>query len=72
MASPIGTASLTFAEAERTALVALLERYGRSHPTGTITIPEDCLTATVRFTRRAPTHRVLREAVVVGVQPMST
>jgi bifunctional non-homologous end joining protein LigD len=66
----VGVASLALPEAERTPLVDLLQRYGRSHPTGTITIPEDCVTATVRFTSRTPTHGLLREATVVAVQPM--
>jgi hypothetical protein len=34
---------------------------GRSYPTGAITIPEDRLTATVRFTSRTPTHGLLGE-----------
>ena len=66
---PIGTASLALPESERAALVALLERYGRRHQTGAITIPEDCLVATMRFTTRTPTHGLLREATVVAVHP---
>jgi bifunctional non-homologous end joining protein LigD len=69
---PIGTASLALPESERAALVALLQRYGRSHPTGAITIPEDCLAATVRFTSRTPTHGLLREATVVAVHPANS
>jgi bifunctional non-homologous end joining protein LigD len=65
----IGTASLAMPETERVALVDLLQRYGRSHPTGTLTIAEDCLSATVRYTSRTPTHGLLREAIVVAVQP---
>jgi ATP-dependent DNA ligase len=65
----VGVASLAMPEAERTAVVDLLQRYGRSHPTGAITIPEDCLTATVRFTSPTPIHRLLREATVVAVHP---
>jgi hypothetical protein len=49
----------------------LLQRYGRSHPTGAITIPEDGLVATVLCTSRTPTHGLLREAAVVAVQPAS-
>jgi hypothetical protein len=56
-------------ETEPAALVDLLQRYGRSHPTGAITIPEDRLTATVRFTNRTPTHGLLREATIVAVHP---
>jgi ATP-dependent DNA ligase len=65
----VGVASLAMPEAERTVLVDLLQRYGRSHPTETITIPEDRLAATVRFTSRTPTRGLLREAVVVAVHP---
>jgi hypothetical protein len=50
------------------AVVELLHRYGRRHPAGTITIPGDCLTATVRYTSRTPTHGHLREAFVLAVQ----
>jgi bifunctional non-homologous end joining protein LigD len=68
---PIGVASLALPAAERAALVGLLERYGRHHPTGATSIPEDCLAATVRFTSRTSTHGLLREATVVAVQPAS-
>jgi ATP-dependent DNA ligase len=64
---PIGTASLALREADRAALVNVMERYGQSHPTGAITIPEGWMTATVRLTSRTPTHGLLREAVVVDV-----
>jgi ATP-dependent DNA ligase len=67
----IGTASLALPEPERATLVALLERYGRHHPTGAVTILEDCLVATVRFTSRTPTHGLLREAAVFGVHSAS-
>jgi hypothetical protein len=40
-AEAVGVASLALPQAERAALVNLLERYGRSHPTGVITIPQD-------------------------------
>jgi hypothetical protein len=66
---PIGTAALALPEADGTALVNLMERHGRTHPTGAITFPEDCLSATVRFTSRTPPHGPLREAVVVAVHP---
>ena len=66
----VGTASLAMPEGERVGLVALLKRYGRSHPTGAITIPEDCLAATVRYTSHP--HRLLREAAVIGVHPASS
>ncbi len=66
---PIAVATLAIADSQRSALVDLLHRYGRRHPTGTITIPDDCLTTTVRYTSRTPTHGHLREAFVVAVQP---
>jgi hypothetical protein len=66
---PIAVASVALADSQRSAVVELLHRYGRRHPTGTITIPGDCLTATVRYTSRTPTHGHLREAFVLAVQP---
>ena len=66
---PIAVATLAIADKERQDLVDLLHRYGRRHPTGTVTIPEDCLTATVRYTSRTPTHGHLREAFVIAVHP---
>jgi bifunctional non-homologous end joining protein LigD len=68
---PIGVASLAMAEPERAAVVDLLHRYGRSHPTATVTIPEDCLAATVRFTSRTPSRGLLCEASVIAVHPAS-
>ena len=44
---PIAVATLALADSQRVALVELLHRYGRRHPTGTITIPGDCLATTV-------------------------
>jgi bifunctional non-homologous end joining protein LigD len=67
----VGVASLAMPEAERAALVDLLQRYGQSHPTGSITIPEDALAATVRFTSRTPTRGLLREATIVAVHPVN-
>jgi ATP-dependent DNA ligase len=67
----VGVASLVMPEVERAALVELLLRYGRSHPTGAVTIPEDCLAATVRFTSRTPTLGQLREATIVAVHPVN-
>ena len=51
---PIAVATLAIADSQRSALVDLLHRYGRRHPTGTITIPDDCLTTTVRYTSAPP------------------
>jgi hypothetical protein len=45
---------IAVADHERAPLVDLLPRYGRRHPTGAVTIPDDCLTATVRYTSRTP------------------
>jgi hypothetical protein len=54
---------------QRTALVDLLERYGQGHSSGAITIPTDRIQAVVHYTSRTPTHRQLREAFVVSVEP---
>ena len=44
-------------ESERSALVKLLRRYGRQHPTGAVTIPKDCIVARVSYTFHAgPRH----------------
>jgi hypothetical protein len=66
---PIGLAGLALPEDQQAALIDLLRRYGRSHPTGTVTIPPDCLQAVVQYTARTPTHGQLREAVVVAIEP---
>jgi hypothetical protein len=60
---------LAHAEVQRRALLELIERHGRRHPTGTVTIHEDALKATVHYTCRTPTHGHLREAFVVAVHP---
>jgi ATP-dependent DNA ligase len=66
---PVAVATLALANKERQELIDLLHKYGRQHPTGTVTIPADCLTATVRYTSRTPTHGHLREAFVLAVHP---
>jgi ATP-dependent DNA ligase len=66
---PIAVATLAIAEKDRQNLVDLLHHYGRRHPTGTVTIADDCLAATVRYTSRTPTHGHLREAFVLAVRP---
>ena len=66
---PVAVATLALADKDRQDLVDLLHKYGRQHPTGTVTIPDDCLTATVRYTSRTPTHGHLREAFVLAVHP---
>jgi bifunctional non-homologous end joining protein LigD len=65
----IGLATLGLPEPQRIALIDLLRRYGRQHPTGTITIPEDCIQAIVHYTARTPTNGRLREAVAVAIEP---
>jgi bifunctional non-homologous end joining protein LigD len=65
----VGVATLALSEVQRHALLELIERHGRRHPTGTVTIPEDALKATVHYTCRTPTHGHLREAFVVAVHP---
>jgi hypothetical protein len=67
---PIGVASIALADQEREGVVELLRRYGRRHPTGAVTIPEDCLVATVTFTSRTPTHGLLRDATVITISPL--
>ena len=67
--APVAVATLAIADKDRQDLLDLLHKYGRQHPTGTVTIPGDCLTATVRYTSRTPTHGNLREAFVLAVQP---
>ena len=47
---PIAVAALAIPDKDRQDLVDLQHRYGRRHPTGTVTIPDSCLTATVRYT----------------------
>jgi bifunctional non-homologous end joining protein LigD len=66
---PIGVATLALPDSQRAALVDLLRRYGRLHPTGAVTIPDGCLEAEVRYTSRTPTHGHLREAFVDAVTP---
>jgi hypothetical protein len=43
--------------------------YGQRHSSGTVTIPTDCIEAVVHYTSRTPTHRHLREAFVVSIEP---
>ena len=66
---PVGVAPLGLPRAERVGLLALAGRYGRRHPSGTVTLPGGCLEAVVRFSSRTPTHRLLREPSVVAVRP---
>jgi hypothetical protein len=69
---PIGVGALAMPERQRVALIELLQRYGRHHPTGVVTIPEDHIQAVVHYTARTPTHGHLREAFVVGVEPIGS
>jgi ATP-dependent DNA ligase len=66
---PVAVATLAIADQDRRDLVDLLHRYGRQHTTGAVTIVDDCLLATVRYTSRTPTHGHLREAFVLAVRP---
>jgi ATP-dependent DNA ligase len=66
---PTGLASLGMPEPERASLIDLLRRYGRQHPTGAATIPEDCIQAVVHYTARTPTHGRLREAFALAIEP---
>jgi hypothetical protein len=49
---PVGVATLALPAAEKEALLGLIRRCGRCHPTGTITVPEGCLEAVVEYTSR--------------------
>ncbi len=69
---PIGVGALAMPERQRLALIDLLQRYGRHHPTGVVMIPEDRIQATVHYTAHAPTHGHLREAFVVAVEPIGS
>ena len=69
---PIGVGALAMPEPQRVALIDLLQRYGRHHPTGVVTIPEDRIQATVHYTARTPTHGHLREAFVVAVEAIGS
>jgi hypothetical protein len=67
---PIGVGTLAIPESQRVALIDLLERYGRQHPSGTILISDDRIQAIVHYTLRTPTHGHLREAFLVAVEPI--
>jgi ATP-dependent DNA ligase len=69
---PIGVGALAMPERQRVALIDLLQRYGRHHPTGVVTIPADRVRATVHYPARTPTHGHLREAFVVAVEPIDS
>jgi hypothetical protein len=64
----IGTATLALPDAERRAVVDLIDRYGSRHPTGAITLPDPCLEAVVQFTSRTSSGH-LREATATVVRP---
>jgi bifunctional non-homologous end joining protein LigD len=66
----VGVGTLSMPEEQRAALRGLLERYGQRDPTGTVTIPVDCIQAVVHYTSRTPTHGYLREGFVVSVGPV--
>jgi hypothetical protein len=59
--------TLNLPEADKRALLDLIQRYGRRHPTGSYTMPEGCLDAEVEFTSRTYGGH-LREAVVNAVR----
>jgi hypothetical protein len=65
----VGVGTLKLPEDERTALIGLMERYGRRHSSGTVTIPSDCIEAVVHYTSCTPTHGHLREAFVLSMKP---
>jgi hypothetical protein len=49
--------TLALPETQRRALVSLIERHGRGHPSGAVTIPEDVLKATVHLHLPDPDSR---------------
>jgi hypothetical protein len=64
----VGVAVVALPEGERAGLADLINRYGRRHPTGTVTLPAGALSALVSFMAR-PGTTVLREAAVNQVRP---
>jgi hypothetical protein len=58
----VGVAVLALPASERAGLAGLIDRYGRRHPTGTVTLPDGAVCAQVSFMPR-PGVAVLREAV---------
>lgn len=56
----VGIAMVNVPTNERAALVEVLNRYGRSHPTGMLSVPEGLLEAEVTFTERTVSGK-LRE-----------
>jgi ATP-dependent DNA ligase len=69
---PIGVGALAMLARQRVALIDLLQRYGRHHPSGVVMIPQDRIQAIVHYTARTPTHGHLREAFVVGVEAIGS
>jgi hypothetical protein len=69
---PVGVAIFALPDEHRAVLLEFRERYGRYHPTGTITIRPDCIQAVVPYTSCTPTLGHLREAFVVCIEPASS
>lgn len=63
----VGVAVVALAQAERSGLADLVERYGCRHPTGTVTLPAGALSARVSFMAR-PGVTMLREGVAHELQ----
>jgi hypothetical protein len=59
----VGVGTLSLPEDQRAAVVDLLERYGRRHSGGSVTIPLGRVEAVVHSTSRTPTHGHLRGGV---------
>ena len=65
---PVGRATLALPHTQRRAEVDLIGKYGRKHPTRTITLLQLCLEAVVQYTRRT-TSGHLREATATTIRP---
>jgi bifunctional non-homologous end joining protein LigD len=52
----VGVATIALTDPQRSALVEMLRSLGDQHPSGAVTIPADCVAATVSFTARTPTY----------------
>ncbi len=66
---PIAVAALAIPDKDTTGSRRPAAPLRSPSPHRPVTIPDSCLTATVRYTSRTPTHGHLREAFVLAVQP---
>ena len=68
---PIGVGTLAMPERQRVALVDLLQRYRRHHPSGVVMVPEKPHPGH-RALHRPHAHGHRREAFVVAVEPIGS